>query len=153
MVKRKVRRYSETERLGAMSLAVVTNPATASEQTGIPVTTIVTWCDKQGGLIKVRSYLEAAAIDSLAAAKRALSVEMIRRMKELPDGEFAQTFRELLVAASKAGQADAPVAAQQQSQAIIVNIYDSDDEVRKDGHTIIEGEASEAGPPGDGAAP
>ena len=150
MAKREVRSYSETERLGAMTLAVVTSAQEAATLTNIPKRTIDSWLARHGGLAQVRPFLESAVLNSRLAVEQVLNIEMMRRMKDLPDGELAATYRDVATAVFKvaAVAGDVPVAAQQQSQHIIVNLYEGDGDGGKGG-PVIEGESRPASAPGD----
>ena len=143
MAKRTVRSYTQAERTAAMTLAVQVGCRKAARETGIPPRTISNWLKRHGGYVEIRAVSEATVLESLRRTELAIIEEMERRIKKFPDSELAETYRTFVVTRAKAGAIDQPV--QQQSQQIIVNLYEDKREpgvaAPVAGPPIIDGEA------------
>ncbi len=125
--KRKTRTYSETERLGAMTVALRDGVVAASKATQIPQRTLNQWFYDAGGLAEIRAYASAAADRSLSMAELAVCNEVARRagLKEMADDELMTTFRALVTAratATATAGAAAGAEAGAQASASVINV-------------------------------
>lgn len=128
--------YTETEKLAAMTYAVLHGPVEAGRQLQIPHNTISQWLTRHGGLDEIRRSLEEKVAISLGDARLATALEWVRRVRELPDSELAETFRAMLKEAAPQ-QTQEQGQQQTQAQQIVVNLYG-------DGSPSVNGAAEEA---------
>lgn len=90
---KKTGRYSQAQRLAALTLALDVGTPNASRQLSIPAPTIYQWFQNAGGTLAIRSAASEAASHTLTNAEKATYDEIMRRMKNAPDSELWETFR------------------------------------------------------------
>lgn len=122
---RKVRTYTETERVGVMLMALKDGAYQVAEDLGIPVRTIYAWFDDAGGLAQIRTFVNEAETQSMSNARRAICEEIISRAGKMSNDDLGVTFRKML---EEGGPGAAGVQVGAAAQAVI--------QVNVDGETI-----------------
>jgi hypothetical protein len=120
---RKRRPWSETEKLGALVIAVREGVPEASRRLKVPQTTLYTWLQAAGGVGEVRRLASMRAEEALSVAERAVYDEVARRMtaQAMGDDQLMITFR-ALVDARREGGGTQQQAQQAQASAHVWNI-------------------------------
>lgn len=111
------RKYTDTERLGLMFMALRDGTTAVSEAHGVPVQTIRSWFRRDtNGISEMRQWLHGQVTDSFLRSQCSVYTEVERRTQDLSEEELMETYRALV---GRDKQPTSPVAVnvtQQQAQ-------------------------------------
>lgn len=117
-------KYTETQILGTLLIAIREGVPTAARVTKVPQRTIYNWFDERGGLAEIRNYVNIRADHALSAASEAIANEVLRRAEggKIADEDLMETFRTILGLKVKGDGAGADAAAQANAHVWNINV-------------------------------
>lgn len=108
------KQWSETEKLGAIVIAVRDGVQDAARRLGVPDRTIYCWLQDAGGIAEVRALANIRAEEGLSMAERAVYDAVAKRLakNQIGDEDLLRTFRALIEARTEQAPQQAQAAAQ-----------------------------------------
>lgn len=96
-------RYQPHERMGIMFHALQTSIEEACEVSGVTHQTLYKWFREEGGVTEIKAYVQSKAEVSLHKMLDTFLGDLPRRLQDLDNEEYFETFRSMLSSAEKAG--------------------------------------------------
>lgn len=118
--------YTQAQRQAVMLLALETSVTKASEQHGVPVSTLYSWFENGGGLAEIRRISEESMLRAQREAGQAVfdAVAKKARAGELPDSELVDAFGALIAGHAKvAASASSPASEGTAFTADTISVY------------------------------